>query len=314
MHFRSRRALLLWAVLTLYGCANFREPGVALDLPASLPETAQVQGVPFFPQQVSLCGPAALATVLRYSGVSVTPEALIPQVYTPALKGSLQLDLIGATRHAGRVPYRITPSLAALFEEVAAGNPVLILQKVGVLEGDWHFAVVVGYDRRAGQVTLRSGPAMALNMPLAKFDRSWAESERWGLIANAPEHIPTSASEARYLKQIVALENIRPDMARTAYQASLERWPNSMTALMGLGNLAYDAGQYTEAAQYFRDAGNAHPDAGDAFNNLAQAYAQAGQWAAAEDAIHRALDLGGDHNEIYRRTQDEIARMRRIPR
>jgi len=310
MNFKPGSILLLWALLLLSGCASLRGPHAALDLPASLPEAAQVQGVPFFPQQVSLCGPAALATVLAYSGVSVTPEALIPQVYTPALKGSLQLDLVGATRHAGRVPYRIAPSLAALFEEVAAGNPVLILQKVGALEGDWHFAVVVGYDRPAGQVTLRSGPAMALQISLAQFDRSWSESDRWGLVTTAPEQIPVSASEAHYLKQIAALEGIRPEMARMAYQASLKRWPNSLTALMGLGNLAYDTGQYAEAVQYFRAAGIAHPDAGDAFNNLAQAYARQLQWTEAEDAIRQAITLGGSHAEIYRRTGDEITRTR----
>ncbi len=287
-----------------------RGPSAALDLPTSLPEAAQVQGVPFFPQQASLCGPAALATVLSHSGVAVTPEILVPQVYTPALKGSLQLDLIGATRRAGRVPYRIAPSLAALFEEVAAGNPVLILQRVGALEGDWHFAVVVGYDRSAEQVTLRSGPALALQMSIAQFDRSWFPSERWGLVTTAPEQIPVSASETHYLKQIAALEGIRPEMARTAYQASLKRWPNSLTALMGLGNLAYDTGQYAKAVQYFRAAGIAHPDAGDAFNNLAQAYAQQMQWREAEDAIRQAIALGGSHTDIYRRTSDEITRTR----
>jgi hypothetical protein len=308
MNSRPGSILLVCAILTLSGCASLKGPDTTLDLPTDLPIAAQVQGVPFFPQQASLCGPAALATVLGYSGVTVTPEALVQQVYTPALKGSLQLDLIGATRHAGRVPYRIAPSLAALFEEVAAGNPVLILQKVGALEGDWHFAVVVGYDRSAEQVTLRSGTSMALQMPLAQFDRSWAESERWGLVTSTPEHIPGSATEVYYLRQIAALESIRPDVARTAYQSSLKRWPNSLTALMGLGNLSYDAGQYADAVRYFHDAATTHPDAGDAFNNLAQAYARSLQWHEAEVAIQQALALGGNHIEIYRRTRDEIQR------
>ncbi len=314
MDFRPEGILLLWAILTLSGCASLKGPDAIPGLPANLPEAAQVQGVPYFPQQESLCGPAALATVLGYSGVSVTPEALIPQVYTPALKGSLQLDLIGATRHAGRVPYRIDPTLAALFEEVAAGHPVLILQKVGVLEGDWHFAVVVGYDRTTGQVTLHSGPAMPLQMSLAQFDRSWAESDRWGLVTSVPEQIPGSATEVHYLKQIAALESIRPDVAHAAYVASLKRWPNSLTALMGLGNLAFDAGQYTEAVRYFNDAATAHPDAGDAFNNLAQAYARSHQWHEAEEAAQHALALGGNHIEIYRRTRDEIQRAQRTLR
>ncbi len=306
MSFKPASALLLCALLALSGCASLGGPRAGLDVPTSLPEVAQVQGVPFFPQQASLCGPAALATVLKFSGVDATPDTLVSQVYTPALKGSLQLDLVGATRRAGRVPYRIAPTLAALFEEVAAGNPVLVLQKVGALEGEWHFAVVVGYDRPAGQVTLRSGPAMALQMPLAQFDQSWAEGKRWGIVAIAPDRIPASATEVSYLRQIAALETIRPEMARTAYQTGLGRWPNSLTGLMGLGNLAYAAGQYGEAAHYYREAARAHPDAGDAFNNLAQAYARQERWTEAQEAVDRALALGGPHTAVYGRTRDEI--------
>ncbi len=234
------------------------------------------------------------------------PESLAPQVYTPSLQGSLQFDLLGATRHAGRIPYLIEPSLDALFQEVSAGNPVLVLQDVGHVVHEWHFAVVVGYDLNTDQVILRSGNVRERHMTISKFDHTWADSERWGFVVALPDHIPISATEARYMPMLTALESIRPDVVEVAYQTSLKRWPHNLVALMGLGNLAYFATRYQQAAQYFMEASLAHPESADTFNNLAQAYAKLGQWTLAQAAIEHALVLGGRHVAIYCKTRDDI--------
>ena len=296
----------LAAALLLAGCAALG-PGAGADpWPAGVPPSARIAGVPFFPQQEYQCGPAALATTLAYSGVEVTPQALVPQVYTPALHGSLQLDLIGAARRNGRMPFRIAPSEAALLQELAGGNPVLVLQDVGRFAVEWHYAVAVGYDREADVLVLRSGPERALRMRLEDFDRSWAKGGRWGLVTLAPGRIPASADEREYLTQVAATEPVRPALAQAAYRSSLERWPGSLGALMGLGNLAYAAGDLEQAAGYFRDATHAHPDSGDAFNNLAQTEFRLGHEAQAREAIATALSLGGPHVAIYRKTREEM--------
>ncbi len=293
--------------LLLAGCATLGS-GTAGDArwPADVPASARLTGVPFFPQQEYQCGPAALATTLSYAGVDINPQALLSQVYTPALQGSLQLDLIGATRRNGRMPYRIAPTEQALLQEVSAGNPVLVLQDVGRLGVAWHYAVVVGYDRQADALLLHSGPERHLSMSLQDFDRSWARGGRWGLVTLPPERIPASAEERDYLTQVAAVEPVRPALAQAAYRASLRHWPGSLGALMGLGNLAYGEGQLEEAAGYFRDAVQAHPDAGDAFNNLAQTESRLGRTAEAHAAIARALALGGPHAALYRKTREAM--------
>src|SRR5688500_17642349 len=93
-----------------------------------VPRPPLLLNVPFHPQTDRDCGPAALATVLGASGVAITPEALLPQVYLPGRKGSLQLELIGASRRAGRIPYRVERTPEALLAELQAGRPVLVLQ------------------------------------------------------------------------------------------------------------------------------------------------------------------------------------------
>ena len=102
---RWRAWVLLAALVLLGGCAQLVPQTVALRTgwPAGVPQSVELAGVPFFPQDDYQCGPAALATVLAHSGVRVTPEALVPQVYLPARHGSLQVEMLAAARRHDRV-------------------------------------------------------------------------------------------------------------------------------------------------------------------------------------------------------------------
>jgi hypothetical protein len=285
--------------------------GALVDQPAGLPASAHVQGVPFYADDRSYCGPASLASVLRFSGVPTTPQQLVPQVYTSKLDGTLQYDMLGATRRAGRVAYVIAPKLSALFAQVADGIPVVVLQKVGLGSGDWHFAVVTGYDLRADAVTLHSSTARDLVMSIDQFDRSWAQGQRWGFVALEPEQFPAGVTEFDALRAIAPLERVAPEAARQAYAAALQRWPHAWIAMMGLGNLAYARKDYARAAIHFAQASRAHPNDGDPLNNLAQALLAAGDLRAAHDTIAQAIRLGGPQLAVYKKTQAEIERAMR---
>ena len=110
------RALLVTAV-SLSGCASLPDPGYESALPAALPQRVELVAVPFHPQQDYQCGPAALATVLGHAGVARTPEQLVAEVYLPQRQGSLQLEMLGATRRAGLLPYRLEGTPQALLAE-----------------------------------------------------------------------------------------------------------------------------------------------------------------------------------------------------
>ncbi len=284
--------------------------GQLLHRPAGLPEQAGVSGVPFFPDDRHYCGPAALATVLDFSGVSTTPDALAPQVFTPGLQGSLQLDMLGAARRAGRVAVVLPPRLAAAFAQVAAGYPVVVLQKLGFGAGDWHYAVLVGYDLARDSVTLRSSTARDLQLSIGQFDRTWAAGGRWAFVALAPGQFPPEVSEAAYLHAVAPLERVAPDAARAAYEAALVHWPKSWMARMGLGNLAYARKDYVQAAIRFAEAARLNPDDGDPLNNLAQTLLAYGDWRAAQGAIDQALRIGKPNPDIYRATAAAIERAR----
>ena len=126
--------------------------------PAGVPERVELGAVPFFPQEDYQCGPAALATTLVESGVKVTPQDLVAQVYVPERQGSLQVEMRAAPRRYGIASYQLAPRLDDLLREVAAGNPVIVLQNNGFGPFPvWHYAVVIGYDYPRGELYLRSG-------------------------------------------------------------------------------------------------------------------------------------------------------------
>ncbi|MGA0033840.1 MAG: hypothetical protein ACO3HA_10980, partial [Burkholderiales bacterium] len=92
-----RAAVATAALLSFFllaGCAAPQTGALRMQVPAGLPAQAELAAAPFFPQEEYQCGPAALATVLAYSGAAATPEVLVPQVYLPGREGSLQTEML----------------------------------------------------------------------------------------------------------------------------------------------------------------------------------------------------------------------------
>jgi tetratricopeptide (TPR) repeat protein len=306
MRHRTSRAAALAAVLAIAACATPEVSALRGD-PGGLPPRAEIAGVPFHPQEEQYCGPAALATVLGWSGLPASQDALAAEVFTPGRAGTLGHDLVGAARRHGRLAVPVA-DLPALLAEVAAGHPVLVLQNLGLdWYPQWHYAVVVGYDLGAGELVLRSGAARRRVAALDTFVRTWARAERWAIVVLPPDRLPTRAAEATVVRAAAGLERAgRAAEAALAYDAILERWPGSLEALAGRGNARYAAGDLSGAAAAYRAALERYPDAAAVWNNLADVLAAQGERAEALGAARRAVALGGPHAETYRRTLEEI--------
>lgn len=297
----------LAALSAVAACATPEVAGLRQH-PGALPQRAEVGGVPFHPQQEQYCGPAALASVLGWSGLPRSQEALALEVYTPGREGTLAHDLIGAARRHGRLAVPVA-DLPQLLAEVAAGHPVLVQQNLGLAwYPQWHFAVAVGYDLAAGTVVLRSGAERRRVVSLDTFDRTWARAGRWALVVLPPQRLPATGDEAAVLNAAAGLERAgRVAQAATAYEAILQRWPGSLGALIGRGNARYAAGDLHGAEAAYRAALGHHPDAAVAWNNLADVLSARGARDEALIAARRAVDLGGVNVEVYRRTLEEIS-------
>jgi tetratricopeptide (TPR) repeat protein len=297
----------------LTGCAALFPQTASLrdGLPEGLPQQVELKSVPFFPQDEYQCGPAALATTLAATGVKVTPTELVPQVYLPERKGSLQVEMLAAARRHGRVSYLLAPRFEDLLRELAAGNPVIVLQDQAPL-GSWHYAVAVGYDYEEGDLILRSGETerQILSFPAHEF--MWRRSGYWAMVAMPPDQIPASAEEGRWLSAIAALERAGgTSAARVAYESFLKRWPDNAGAAIGLANTHHAAGDFAAAETVLREAAQRAPDSVIVLNNLAQTLSDQGRHEEALPFIERAKAAGGPYAAAVEATRQSILKRMR---
>ncbi|MBE0615929.1 MAG: PA2778 family cysteine peptidase [Burkholderiales bacterium] len=294
----------------LSGCASLPQSEALLrDRGASLPPRVQLDNVPFFAQEEYQCGPAALAMSLGAAGVDANPAELASQVYLPGRAGSLQVEMLAGARRHGLLAYVLAPELKDVLAEIAAGNAVIVLQNLGLFASRpyWHYAVVTGYDLTKNEIVLHSGSKAHRAMSLGLFEFLWMDGGHWAMVSLPPRRAPASAREAPYAGAAVALEKTgHPKEAHQAYATLLERWPDNLVGLMGLGNTDYALGNKAGAERAFRSAAARHPLSAAAFNNLAQILAEQGKLDEALDAARKAVRLGGADLPAAKVTLEQI--------
>lgn len=268
----------------------------------------ELADVPFFPQQAYQCGPAALATVLVASGVDITPDDLVPYVWLPERRGSLQPELLAQTRRHGRIPFLLADGPSELMAELEAGRPVLVLQNLGFDWAPvWHYAVVIGHDG-AGNLVLRSGREERHVVAAATFARTWRRGGYWAFVVLVPGELPVASDVARYAQAVSAFARVAPvEQVIEAWRAGIGRWPGAAVLQIALGNTLHAAGDAAGAVVTFREAIARDPAHGVAWNNLALALADLGAWDEAEAAARRAVELGG---QFVHEFEDTLARIR----
>ncbi len=297
----SLRALLRLGAFLLVGilcaCTTPRQTLELRQNPPNIPLSHELVDTPFFPQTENYCGPAALASILQHYNIGVEPDDIAGKVYTPGLAGSLQFEMVAATRIYELLPVRHDGRLESLLREINAGNPVLVMQNLGLDSIPfWHYAVVVGYDLEQQSLILRSGTEKRLVRPFDNFERTWQRTDYWGLVIVPPYKIPASATPEAYLNSVIALEQTgHLKSANLAYQTALSRWPESIVAHMGQGNTAYALMRYNESAAAYQQLLKLSPDTAEAWNNLAYALARQGDKQASLEAINKAIQLSPDN-------------------
>jgi len=191
--------------------------------------------------------------------------------------------------------------------ELAAGNPVLVMQNLGLdWWPRWHYAVVVGYDMGRNHVILRSGETERRITQMRTFERTWMRADRWAQVVVAPDDPPATAEPVPWLDAVRELErNGQQQAAMTGYQAATQRWPEAQAAWLALGNARLGGDDAAGARAAYERVLALAPRAGDGWNNLAHALRRTGCGDSAVDAARCALRLAPE-NGAYDDTLDEL--------
>jgi hypothetical protein len=297
-------AAVTFAALGIFGCAGAPQlpPGARVE---------ELTAVPFFPQTEYQCGPAALATVLAHAGADVDADSLVREVYVEGLRGSLQPELLGATRRHGLIPYVLAPDTEALVAELAARRPVLVLQNLGVPRVPvWHYAVVVGID--GSDVILRSGTEERRVERSTRFLRSWERGANWAFVAVEPGELPATATAGAYVRALAGAEPLlEAGAAERGYRAALERWPNDELVLFAAAGERHSARDLTAAAALYRRLVAMAPQHAAARNNLANVLAERGCHTAALAQARAALAALAPGDALGTAIRDTVAEIER---
>ncbi len=265
------------ALLLCAACAT-RSATRAPEWPRDLPRQVELSATPFFAQARYQCGPAALATVLTAANVAVSPAALIQEVYLPARRGSLQTELLAATRRRERIPYVIVATSGELAAQVASGRPVLVLLNLGLDHWPrWHYAVVIGYDVDRGYWILRSGRTVRQTLSMRRFAGAWQRANHWGFVALDPQTEPVGDDPARWIAAVAGFESLGMSaVALRAYAAAARRWPSVPVVHFALANALAAQGRSAEAERALERTLELDPGHVPARNNLAELLAKRG--------------------------------------
>jgi len=202
-------------------------------------------------------------------------------------------------------------SADALFAEVAAGRPVLVMQNLLIPSiPRWHYAVVVGYEPGKNRVILRSGTEREREESLRRFLRSWNYADNWAFVSLSPGELPATAEVGRYMQTLIDAEGrISAAAIAKAYDAGLQRWPDNADFWFVAANAARADNAFSLAAERYLRATELDPGHPGALNNLADLLLNQGCPQAARQKIDQALRLEAapEVRAVIKQTAAEIA-------
>ena len=147
-----------------------------------------IEGVPFYRQSESTCGPAALASVLAFWGRQVDLEEITAKVYIPKLRGTLPMDMENFARERGFEASSSSGDLEDLKAHLRKDVPVICLLDLGF--GPYrrpHYITAIGFDDMHAVIIEHDGLRSNRLMGYESFNRAWTRAGSWMLVIKPKE-------------------------------------------------------------------------------------------------------------------------------
>ncbi|WP_334048343.1 PA2778 family cysteine peptidase [Alteromonas gracilis] len=257
---------------------------------ASLPESHTIQSVPFFPQEQFYCGPTTLSEVFGYYGESTSPEDIAPKLFIPNKEGSLQLEMISATRQFGFLPYTERGTLSSIMSLVKDDIPVIVFQNLSIqLIPQWHYAVVIGFDSDKGTVTLHTGVTPNHEMSLELFERTWGRGNYWYLAPVPPGVTSSEMTPFTYVSAAYDMLKVGDKEQALAFlETATNQWPDYWLSYFLVAN-HYLSTDDDEAVRWFEKGYNAGKTQNAYVHNYILALRKSGESSKADTILTEAL-------------------------
>jgi len=166
-------SFIFFVLLLLYSCTQASSLQVSGN-------SQCIEDVPFYPQESYQCGPAALAGVLNYWGVHVTPQEIAEEIFSKSARGTLNIDMVHYARKKGLYAISYRGSIEDIKKRIHDGYPVIVLVDLGFsLFQANHFMVVVGFNDHG--IVVNSGKIKRKLLSWKDFHKSWEKTHFWTL-------------------------------------------------------------------------------------------------------------------------------------
>jgi Peptidase C39 family/Tetratricopeptide repeat len=217
-----------------------------------------IPNVPLLKWGIESCGAGSLSTVLQHYG-DATSLAAWDATLPKTRGGVMTIDMLLAARQKGFDAQLVTGTPQLVEEELRAGHPVILMVQVIDSPGHhydfFHYVVADGLDPSGGLIRTQWGDQRGRWTSFARIEKSWSGGGHAAIVIRP---LTDDRQFSTALRDAVSRE---------------------------------DAGDYTAAAQRYRDLLTAHPDSLLLWTNLGNAEMQLHHNAGAETAFRRALAL-----------------------
>jgi len=275
--------------------ADNLDPGIILE-------------VPFVQQKTFYCGPAALSAVFAYWGNSCSQEIIGENIFSPDLKGVLNVDLEKYAKDQGFWAKGYVANFETIKTCLRSGIPLIVMEKLHpFILNRYHYTVIVGFDDKQKVIVEHTGEKAFVIRSYSGFKRNWYAAGNWMLEIMPLEKTKDDLSVEDNVELGVLLEKKgKWDASLKHYYDALRENSETPMALFNIGNVYLRMGDLDDADRAYRKAIDLKKDFPDCYNNMACLFIRKKEFEKAHIFADKALALDPDKRFFYLDTKAQI--------